>query len=212
MHRCLTVVAIRSPGALLLRQLLDDLPIELRLLEPENAPPPSQQAMPMTMAELVAQRATELTEHFRVTAVADMSGVEVSALGGRPGVRSACFAHPFATDAENNAALLRAIEEAESSDRSASLRHVFAVASPWRSEASIGNASCTGTLSIADGRGGIGYEQLLVVDTSPPKFLAELEGEEKDRIHPRVRAAVATCKLLAALLDEELAAMNEALG
>src|SRR5215475_10518129 len=57
-------------------------------------------------AKTIAEAALTLT-------LADDSGLEVDALGGRPGVRSARFAHDRATDAENNAALLAALADVE---------------------------------------------------------------------------------------------------
>ena len=63
--------------------------------------------------------------------LADDAGLEVDALAGRPGVRSARFAKEGATDAENNAALLAALEEIDDEHRTARFRCVIALVDPW---------------------------------------------------------------------------------
>ena len=65
-----------------------------------------------TFAENAIKKARAAADATLMMALADDSGLEVDALDGRPGVRSARFAHARATDAENNAALLAALESA----------------------------------------------------------------------------------------------------
>jgi len=78
----------------------------------------------LTKAKAIADASMALT-------LADDSGLEVDALGGRPGVRSARFAHDRATDAENNAALLAALADVEPENRQARFRCVLALVDPW---------------------------------------------------------------------------------
>jgi XTP/dITP diphosphohydrolase len=118
-------------------------------------------------------------------AIADDSGIEAQALGGRPGVRSARYAGPGATDAEN-LARLRAEAPAGSG-----LRYVCVVAhvGPEGAER-LFEGSCDGTLSAeARGDGGFGYDPVfLPADAPDGRTMAELTDAEKDAISHRGRA------------------------
>jgi XTP/dITP diphosphohydrolase len=133
-------------------------------------------------------------------AVADDSGIEAAALGGAPGIFSARYAGPSATDGEN-LAKLRAEAPAGSP-----LRYVcvMAYATPQGEEITF-TGTCEGTLAAAArGSGGFGYDPaFLPDDRSDGRTMAELSDEEKDAISHRGRAARA---LLAWLLDRNEAA------
>jgi len=118
-------------------------------------------------------------------AIADDSGIEAAALGGRPGVRSARYAGEEATDADNLAKLL-----AEAPTGSA-LRYVCAIAyvDPEHAVEEVFEGTCTGTLAAAPrGTGGFGYDPAFVPDERPDVTMAELTPEEKDAISHRGRA------------------------
>jgi XTP/dITP diphosphohydrolase len=119
-------------------------------------------------------------------AIADDSGIEAAALGGAPGIRSARFAGPDATDADN-LAKLRAEAPAGSG-----LRYVcvMAYADP-DGEARTFTGVCDGTLALdARGSGGFGYDPaFLPVDRPDGRTMAELSDAEKDAISHRGRAA-----------------------
>jgi XTP/dITP diphosphohydrolase len=130
--------------------------------------------------------------------VADDSGLEVDALGGAPGVRSARFAGERATDAENNAALLAALDSLESDPHgsrtsesySARFRCVLALVDPFvkDGEPFLVEGTCEGKITRTPrGSGGFGYDPLFLVDGSD-KTMAELTEEEKGRISHRGRA------------------------
>jgi XTP/dITP diphosphohydrolase len=132
-------------------------------------------------------------------AIADDSGIEADALHGRPGIFSARFAGPDATDAEN-LAKLRARAPVGSG-----LRYVCVMAyvSPDGDERTF-DGVCRGTLA-ADARGtrGFGYDPVFLPDdVADGRTMAELPDAEKDAISHRGRAARA---LLAWLRSEELA-------
>jgi XTP/dITP diphosphohydrolase len=139
-------------------------------------------------------------------ALADDSGLEVDALGGRPGVRSARFAHERATDAENNAALLRELEEVEGNARRACFRCVLALASPWAlSDVQVVEGRCDGQIARDPrGSGGFGYDPLFVVDELDGRAMAELSEQEKNRVSHRARAARALRPRLIALINSQL--------
>jgi len=118
-------------------------------------------------------------------AIADDSGIEAAALGGRPGVRSARFAGPEASDEQNLAKLL-----AEAPAGSA-LGYVCAIAhvDPASGEERLFEGRCTGTLAVAPrGDGGFGYDPAFVPD-GEVRTMAELSDPEKDAISHRGNAA-----------------------
>jgi XTP/dITP diphosphohydrolase len=111
--------------------------------------------------------------------VADDSGIVVDALGGRPGVHSARYAGPAATDEENNRKLLEELRGAPEEKRTAHYVCVLALAQANRTLA-LFSASCEGRLLEAPrGTGGFGYDPLFFF---PPlgKTMAELEVTEKN--------------------------------
>jgi XTP/dITP diphosphohydrolase len=120
-------------------------------------------------------------------ALADDSGIEVDALGGAPGARSARYAGEHATDEENLRALIQAIRGVPASGRSARYRCVAAVAWPDGRFEHV-DGTCEGTLRTAPaGTGGFGYDPVFVPIGSDAT-MAELTDEEKDRISHRGRA------------------------
>jgi XTP/dITP diphosphohydrolase len=128
-------------------------------------------------------------------AVGDDSGIEAAALGGAPGIFSARFAGPDASDAENLEKL-----RAEAPPGSG-LRYVcvMAYAEPNGEERTF-TGTCAGTLaSEARGSGGFGYDPVfLPADLGDGRTMAELSDAEKDAISHRGRAT----RALAAWLRE----------
>ena len=120
-------------------------------------------------------------------ALADDSGIEVDALGGAPGPRSARYAGPSATDEKNLRALLGALAGVPAGGRTARYRAVAAVAYPdgrevWE------EGVCEGTLRTrARGTGGFGYDPIFE-PAGWDRTMAELSPGEKDRISHRGRA------------------------
>jgi XTP/dITP diphosphohydrolase len=137
-------------------------------------------------------------------AIADDSGIAAAALGGRPGVRSARYAGPQATDQENLEFLLRELADAE--DRSVAYICAIAYADPDGGELTV-EGRCEGTLAREPrGTGGFGYDPAFVpVDTGPDdeRTMAELSAAEKHAISHRGRAARALAERLGILLPEE---------
>jgi XTP/dITP diphosphohydrolase len=124
-------------------------------------------------------------------AIADDSGIEAAALGGAPGVRSARYAGPAATDAENLAKL-----EAEVPAGSG-LAYRCALAYVDGETEHLVHGRCEGTMAAAArGERGFGYDPVFVPD-GEARTMAELSDEEKDRISHRGRAARALREWLA---------------
>lgn len=190
-----------------LRALLADLPVQLvttaevlgeRLTLPEDGD---------TFEANAVQKAKAICAATRMIALADDSGLEVDALGGRPGVRSARFAHDRATDAENNAALLRALEEAERDDeRGARFRCVLALASPWLGEqVKTSEGRVEGVIARDPrGSGGFGYDPLFLATEAGGRAMAELSEAEKNCISHRARAVRALRPVLIELMNAQL--------
>lgn len=120
-------------------------------------------------------------------AVADDSGIEAEALGGRPGVRSARYAGEDATDEENLALLRR---EAPAGSR---LRYVCALAyvDPAAGVEHVVEGTCEGRMAAEPrGTGGFGYDPVFLTDDLPgDRTMAEVAPEEKAAVSHRGRAA-----------------------
>ena len=129
-------------------------------------------------------------------AIADDSGIESEALGGRPGVRSARFAGEHATDEQN---LDKLLAEAPAGS---GLRYVCAVAfvDPRTGEEQVFLGDSRGLLAEAPrGSGGFGYDPAFLPDEyGHARTMAELTDDEKDRISHRGRALAAFLKWLQA--------------
>jgi len=123
-----------------------------------------------------------------VVAIADDSGIEAAALGGRPGVRSARFAGEHATDQENLDRLLADV----SPGGDTRVAYVCALVAVWSDgHEEVSEARCEGHLTHEPrGAGGFGYDPAFVpVDYDDGRTMAELSAEEKDAISHRGRAA-----------------------
>ena len=146
---------------------------------PDDVPDPPETGE--TFEANALQKAQFVHEHTGMVAVADDSGLEVDALGGRPGVRSKRYS-PEGTDATNNALLLR--ELAGRRDRTARYRCVIAVVGPAFARTSAG--ACEGRIGeVPCGSGGFGYDPLFLPDATPGRSMAELTAAEKDAISHR---------------------------
>ncbi|HWI22963.1 MAG TPA: non-canonical purine NTP pyrophosphatase [Baekduia sp.] len=143
---------------------------------------------------LIKARAAALAITDDSLVVGDDSGIEAAALGGRPGVYSARFAGPDASDGENLAKLLA---EAPAGSALAYVC-VLALIDPRSGEEQLFEGRCTGVLAATPrGSGGFGYDPAFVPDDyEDGRTMAELSPPEKHSISHRGRAAKA---LLAAL-------------
>jgi XTP/dITP diphosphohydrolase len=180
------VLASRNPHKL--RELSEILAgFELAPLPDDVGLPPEDAPDFRGNALIKARAAFEATG---LPAIGDDSGIEVAALGGRPGVHSARFAGETATDAENLAKLLDELRP--HADRSAAYVCWLAyVDSPDGAELFEGR--CEGRLAERPrGDGGFGYDPAFVPDDTGPgdeRTMAELSAAEKHAISHRGRAA-----------------------
>src|ERR1700690_997835 len=142
------VVATNNAGKIAeFRELLADLPIEwLKASEAMDVPfHVVEDGDTFEQNAILKARAGCVATGY--TAVADDSGLEVDALSGRPGVRSARYAHEHANDNENNSALLAALAEVKDVDRTARFRCALAVVTPFGHEPLLAFGSCEGRIA-----------------------------------------------------------------
>ena len=154
-----------------------------------------------TYAENAYRKAVAYVQASALLTLADDSGLEVDALDGAPGVRSARFA--AGDDADRVRALLRTLADAGVSEdnRAARFRCVIVLAAPdGRSWSTAGD--CAGRIiDTPRGSGGFGYDPVFFIP-SHGCTMAELSSDEKNRISHRARAAQAIRPILAQLSSE----------
>jgi XTP/dITP diphosphohydrolase len=127
-------------------------------------------------------------------ALGDDSGLEVDALGGRPGVASARYGGPGLTGQERIARLLA--ELGPMGPRGARYRCAIALVAPWGEEALV-EGVVEGVLSETPrGTGGFGYDPVFLVPALGRTF-GELADTEKERLSHRARAVAAARPILA---------------
>jgi len=150
--------------------------------------------------DLLGNAIKKATEAFHATGLwtmADDTGLEVSALGGAPGVYSARYSGPGATYASNCEKLLREISGVKEEDRSAVFRCVIALKTPDGLYCVAGELE--GRIAeAARGSKGFGYDP--VFELPDGRMLAELETHEKNRLSHRGLAVEKMQSLLGFLL------------
>ncbi|PLY01333.1 MAG: non-canonical purine NTP pyrophosphatase [Desulfuromonas sp.] len=140
-----------------------------------------------TFAANARKKAEAIAVHSGKLTLADDSGLVVECLSGAPGVHSARYAGATATDADNNAKLLREMEGIPDAQRGAAFCCVMALVAPDRS-CRIFAGELKGTiLQQPQGDGGFGYDPLFMV-REYGKSLAELPLDLKNRISHRGQA------------------------
>lgn len=194
----LLVFATRNPGKVAeLRVLLADSGIQVRSLAELEA---SGLAIPEvvedgeTFADNAAKKARAVSTATGLPALADDSGLEVDALDGAPGVYSARYAGPSASDEDNNDKLLEALRDVPEAGRSARFRSVLAFADsagPLGAECVTATGTCEGLiLKARRGTGGFGYDPLFYSPELHSTFAEVDTGAKNDASH-RARAMAA---------------------
>jgi len=179
------VVATSNPGKLReIREILADLPLVFRSLD---AWPPiefPEEGDDYAVNAVVKARA--VAEATGLPALADDSGLEVEALGGAPGPRSARYGGPDLSDRERAAALLRALRNHQGAARNARFVCVAALVVPDGGVHSA-RGECPGRiLDAPQGSGGFGYDP--VFEVKPGTSMAQLPPAQKNAISHRARA------------------------
>jgi non-canonical purine NTP pyrophosphatase (RdgB/HAM1 family) len=135
-------------------------------------------------ARLKAATALRLTQH---AVLAEDSGIEVDGLNVLPGIRSARFAGPGATDADNTAKLLRLLDAVPDAARTARYRSVAVLLLPTTEEV-VGEGSWEGLIAAEPrGDGGFGYDPVFIPD-GETQTGAEMSADEKNAVSHRGHA------------------------
>jgi len=141
-----------------------------------------------TLEENARLKARALCSATGLPALADDTGLEVDALGGAPGVRSARFAGDDATYADNVAELLRVLRDVPPGQRTARFATVAIARFPdGREIAAIGTVEGT-IASTARGDRGFGYDPVFVPEEGDRRTFAEMSAAEKHAVSHRGRA------------------------
>ncbi|PJJ75242.1 XTP/dITP diphosphohydrolase [Thermoflavifilum aggregans] len=182
-----------------LQEVQSVLPASIRLLSlqdvgyKENIPEPYD-----TLEENSRVKALTIYEALQRDCFAEDSGLEVPALNGAPGARSARFAGDHASDAENLAMLLSRMEGI--SRREARFRTVITLI--WQGKFHQVEGICEGTIATAPrGKGGFGYDPVFIPEGSQQTF-AEMSLDEKNQFSHRAKAIRAFCDLVYRLTAE----------
>ena len=132
-------------------------------------------------------KARSLSSFAGVAALADDSGIEVDALGGEPGPRSARFVGENATDRENLDKLIALIAEVPVRERTARYRCVAVLVTPDGGEDAAEGTVEGSLITEPRGTGGFGYDPIFV-PLGYAVTMAELPPDEKDAISHRGKA------------------------
>jgi XTP/dITP diphosphohydrolase len=204
-NRVTLVIASSNRAKILeFRALLADLPLDVIGVSDILSEKPTIVEGSESFEQNAELKARAIAEATVTLTLGDDSGLEVDALGGRPGVRSARFAHDRATDAENNAALLTALADAPPEHRRARFRCVLVLVDPWALPGLpplMTEGTCEGRIAREPrGGAGFGYDPLFIVERMN-KTMAELADAEKNAISHRALAVQALRPRLASLLE-----------
>ena len=157
-----------------------------------------------TVRDNAVKKAVETARATKKLTLADDTGLEVDALKGEPGVKSARFAGEKATYHENNKKLLKMLEGVAYEKRTARFRCVVAIADENGLYDCV-EAICNGTILEAErGGGGFGYDPLFLADGQTKTF-AEISPEVKNRISHRAKAMQKAWAVLSRYLREKSA-------
>lgn len=198
------LVATNNPGKVReYEELLEDLPPSLEFTFP------AKEGLTLevdesgeTFEENARLKARAYAQASGLLTLADDSGLEVDALGGAPGVRSARYAGPDADDVDRYRKLLKALAGVPTEKRSARFHCVVALALPDGTVYSA-DGVCEGEIGN-DPRGehGFGYDPIFIVRGYNGRTMAELPPDVKNQISHRARALLAIQpKLMEVILD-----------
>ena len=132
-------------------------------------------------------KARTIAKKTNMIAISDDSGLEVDAIGKKPGIYSARFAGENATDEENRQKLIKSLKNIPMSQRSARFVSAIAVVFPDGKEFVV-RGTCEGNIGFEEkGKNGFGYDSLFIVDGYNKTF-AEIPSSVKNAISHRANA------------------------
>lgn len=182
------VIATRNKKKLgEIRELLEPHGIEvLSLAEFDDVPEVDETGS--TFAENAALKATEVAKHLKAWTLGEDSGLMVDALKGEPGIYSARYSGPDATDELNNAKLIAELEGVPTEKRGAQYVCSLAVSDPNGNVQLTEEATCRGRIATEPhGENGFGYDPYFTV-VELNKTFGELPPVVKKHLSHRARA------------------------
>jgi XTP/dITP diphosphohydrolase len=200
-HKISLVIATRNPGKLneivALLQDLDVLLVPLDRVGPCVVPPEGGESFQVN----ARRKAEAVAGSTGFLSLADDSGLEVDALGGKPGVLSARFGGHQATDADRNRLLLESLRDIPPERRTARFRCVVAIAKP-DGQVQSAEGTCEGRIALAPrGTNGFGYDPVFEIP-SLGQTLAEVSSAVKNRVSHRAQALARAGEILRKILVE----------
>ena len=184
------VLATKNTGKIReFRSLTKTLDVEILPLDVFDLPPIEETGSTFEENSLI--KARTVAEAVGLATIADDSGLEVDALNGRPGIYSARYSGPDATDASNVTKLLAELHDVPMEHRTAAFRCVVTLFDPTAEQGPLVHQTTARAegLIIDERRGqnGFGYDPVFFVSDLGKTF-AELEGETKNRLSHRGKA------------------------
>ncbi len=169
------------------RELLRDIPFKLVTLTDVGVNLVAEETG-QTYAENARLKATVYAAESGLLTLADDSGLEVDALGGEPGLKSARYAGLNASDADRVKLLLSRLDGLPRKERTACFKCVIAIATP-AGEVALSEGECQGIITTEPrGTNGFGYDPIFLFPDWG-KTMAELPPDLKGQISHRARAA-----------------------
>jgi XTP/dITP diphosphohydrolase len=186
MQKILVIATFNPHKVAEIRAILPALPFTLKALaEFPGAEPADEDGA--TLAENAVKKALAAARFTGLWALADDTGLEVDALGGAPGVRSARYSGENSTPDRNNARLLAELSGVPAAARSARFACAVALASP-AGETFVARGELEGRIALAArGAHGFGYDPLFEI-AGAGLTLAEVPEAEKNRLSHRALA------------------------
>ena len=156
---------------------IDELAPQAELIEDED-----------TFEGNALAKARQAAAACQLPAIADDSGIEVDALAGAPGVRSARWAGQPCDDARNNEKMLREMATVPAGQRTARYRCAAAFIDVDQNVEIVRSGACEGILlSSPRGTGGFGYDPLFYIPARD-RTMAEIDLDQKNRLSHRAAA------------------------
>jgi XTP/dITP diphosphohydrolase len=185
-----------------IQSAMGDLPVRWLTLKDLPSPLPAAEETADTFAGNAIQKAVYYSQATGLWTLADDSGLEVDALGGAPGVRSARYAGVDQDDAANNARLLAELADVPDERRAGRFRCALALVDGGRVLAEAGGVVEGRILYTPRGSNGFGYDPLFFIPAMGCTT-AQLTQEQKNEISHRGQAVRALRPLLERLLSQK---------
>ena len=189
------IIATTNAGKLReIKELLKDFDLKVTSLA-DYPDAPAVEEDGKTFSQNALKKAATIALYTKKLTLGEDSGIEVKALGNKPGIHSARFSGEGANDEKNNRKLLRLLRGVPLKKRRARYR-CFAALVDGKGIVDIVNGSCSGIIAPrARGKNGFGYDPLFFISRYQKTF-GELDPSVKAKISHRARALAKVKKVL----------------